>query len=89
MNAHSVEKGLPDFGCPECFVAGGHSPTCPRLTAEQGAADLLARLRDEVIAVVAEGLWDGDSDRGQPDYDRIAALYDDAASNVLPPGVGA
>lgn len=54
-------------------------------TAEKDAPDLLARLRDEVIAVVAEGLWDGDSDRGQPDYDRIAALYDDAASNVLPP----
>lgn len=45
---------------------------------------ILHRLRDEVIAVVAEGLWDGDSDSGQPDYDRIAELYDDAAGNVFP-----
>lgn len=50
-------------------------------------ADVLARLRDEVIAVVAEGLWHGDSNNGQPDYDLIATLYDDAASNVFSPGV--
>ena len=42
------------------------------------AVDMLTRLRDEVIAVVAEGISE------QPDYERIAALYDDAASNVLP-----
>lgn len=49
---------------------------------------LLARLRDEVIAVIAEALWDGDADRSQPDYDRVAEWYDVAASNVIPPAKG-
>jgi len=50
------------------------------------AADYLARLREEVIAVVAEHFWDGDADRSQPDYDTIARLWDDAAGNVIPSG---
>jgi hypothetical protein len=32
---HSADYGLPDFGCPECRVAGGHYPTCPRLNEDE------------------------------------------------------
>lgn len=70
--------------CPadECPMT---AQACTDPTHPPAARALLSRLRDEVIAVIAEALWDGDTDRSQPDYDRVAEWYDDAASNVIPP----
>lgn len=91
MSAHSAENDAPipphsdPWPCPddECPMT---AQACTNPTHQPATNDLLARLRDEVIAVIAEALWDGDdADRSQPDYDRVAEWYDDAARNVIPP----